>query len=171
MTNAMDTQNGNSNGSTGSVCDEASKESKTNLIVNYLPQTMTQEELRSLFSSIGELESCKLIRDKVNSEWIMMIVVWFSRLINCCSNHFLLAVFPASVNPALQQGTSQSLGYGFVNYVKPEDAEKAINTLNGLRLQNKVIKVGGSLGIMKGLLTNCWHILAGFIRSAQFRGD
>lgn len=41
------------------------EESKTNLIVNYLPQTMTQEEIRSLFSSIGEVESCKLIRDKV----------------------------------------------------------------------------------------------------------
>jgi ELAV like protein 2/3/4 len=41
------------------------EESKTNLIVNYLPQTMTQEEIRSLFSSIGELESCKLIRDKM----------------------------------------------------------------------------------------------------------
>ena len=37
---------------------------KTNLIVNYLPQTMTQEEIRSLFSSIGEVESCKLIRDE-----------------------------------------------------------------------------------------------------------
>ena len=35
----------------------------------------------------------------------------------------------------------QSLGYGFVNYVRPEDAEKAITTLNGLRLQNKTIKV------------------------------
>ena len=35
----------------------------------------------------------------------------------------------------------QSLGYGFVNYKRPEDAEKAINTLNGLRLQNKTIKV------------------------------
>lgn len=36
----------------------------------------------------------------------------------------------------------QSLGYGFVNYVDPKDAEKAINTLNGLRLQTKTIKVG-----------------------------
>ena len=35
----------------------------------------------------------------------------------------------------------QSLGYGFVNYVRPDDADKAINTLNGLRLQNKTIKV------------------------------
>lgn len=52
----------NGNGSTGSNGQE---ESKTNLIVNYLPQTMTQEEIRLLFSSIGEVESCKLIRDKV----------------------------------------------------------------------------------------------------------
>ncbi|KAG8176244.1 hypothetical protein JTE90_021345 [Oedothorax gibbosus] len=79
------------------------EDSKTNLIVNYLPQTMTQEEIRSLFSSIGEVESCKLIRDKVTA--------------------------------------GQSLGYGFVNYVRAEDAEKAISTLNGLRLQNKTIKV------------------------------
>jgi len=98
----MDTmQNGtlhNSSSQTNSEPDNAT----TNLIVNYLPQTMTQEEIRSLFSSIGEVESCKLIRDKLSG---------------------------------------QSLGYGFVNYVRSEDAEKAINTLNGLRLQNKTIKV------------------------------
>uniref|UniRef100_A0A8C8GIF5 RRM domain-containing protein n=1 Tax=Oncorhynchus tshawytscha TaxID=74940 RepID=A0A8C8GIF5_ONCTS len=41
------------------------KDAKTNLIVNYLPQNMSQDELRSLFSSIGEVESAKLIRDKV----------------------------------------------------------------------------------------------------------
>lgn len=40
-------------------------ESRTNLIVNYLPQSMSQDELRSLFSSVGEVESAKLIRDKV----------------------------------------------------------------------------------------------------------
>lgn len=56
-------QNGRS-GSIGSAQDDA----KTNLIVNYLPQTMTQEEVKSLFSSIGEVESCKLIRDKVTGE-------------------------------------------------------------------------------------------------------
>lgn len=38
---------------------------RTNLIINYLPQEMTEEELRTLFTSIGSLESCKLIRDKV----------------------------------------------------------------------------------------------------------
>jgi len=90
----------------GSVSSNGEKEmdedNKTNLIVNYLPQTMTQEEIRSQFSSIGEVESCKLIRDKV---------------------------------------TGQSLGYGFVNYHRADDATKAIQTLNGLRLQNKTIKV------------------------------
>ncbi|XP_032797047.1 ELAV-like protein 3 isoform X4 [Daphnia magna] len=85
-------------------------ESKTNLIVNYLPQTMTQEEIRSLFASIGEVESCKLIRDKITG-----------------------------LDFEINDG--QSLGYGFVNYHRAEDAEKAINTLNGLRLQNKTIKV------------------------------
>lgn len=86
----------------GGMCMDDDDGSKTNLIVNYLPQTMTQEEIRSLFSSIGEVESCKLIRDKV---------------------------------------TGQSLGYGFVNYHNLDDATKAIQTLNGLRLQNKTIKV------------------------------
>ncbi|XP_076307364.1 ELAV-like protein 4 isoform X3 [Tachypleus tridentatus] len=100
-TTVVSQQNGTIHNSvqTGNMVDDCN----TNLIVNYLPQTMTQEEIRSLFSSIGEVESCKLIRDKVT--------------------------------------VGQSLGYGFVNYVRPEDAEKAINTLNGLRLQNKIIKV------------------------------
>lgn len=76
--------------------------SKTNLIVNYLPQNMTQEEIKSLFSSIGQVDSCKLIKDKLSG---------------------------------------QSLGYAFVNFSRPEDADKAIATLNGMRLQNKTIKV------------------------------
>lgn len=37
--------------------------------------------------------------------------------------------------------TGQSLGYGFVNYQRAEDADKAVSTFNGLRLQNKTIKV------------------------------
>ncbi|XP_008335641.1 ELAV-like protein 1 isoform X2 [Cynoglossus semilaevis] len=81
---------------------EEDDDSRTNLIVNYLPQSMNQDELRSLFSSVGDVESAKLIRDKV---------------------------------------TGHSLGYGFVNFVNHIDAERAISTLNGLRLQSKTIKV------------------------------
>ncbi|EUB55209.1 ELAV-like protein [Echinococcus granulosus] len=86
---------------TNSSAVAVGEDTGTNLIVNYLPQNMTQEEIKSLFSSIGEVESCKLIRDK---------------------------------------STCQNLGYGFVNYSNAKDAERAINTLNGLRLQNKTIK-------------------------------
>lgn len=52
------------NGYEDHMGDEPS-DAKTNLIINYLPQNMSQEELRSLFSSIGEVESAKLIRDKM----------------------------------------------------------------------------------------------------------
>ncbi|GAV07704.1 hypothetical protein RvY_17513 [Ramazzottius varieornatus] len=80
------------------------KKSDCNLIVNYLPQTMSQEELRKLFSYDGnvQLESCKLIKDKV---------------------------------------TGQSLSYGFVEFAHAEDALQAINTLNGVKIGNKNIKV------------------------------
>lgn len=114
--NSMDTSGGGvqpqSNGS--SVISSGSNESRTNLIVNYLPQTMTEEEIRSLFSSVGEVESVKLVRDKT-------------------------VVFPDPLNPGAPKG--QSLGYGFVNYVRAQDADQAVNVLNGLRLQNKTIKV------------------------------
>lgn len=81
---------------------QSADDSRTNLIVNYLPPNMSQDDIRSLFSTIGDLESCKLIRDKT---------------------------------------TGQSLGYGFINYKRPDEARKAIGAFNGLRLQNKTIKV------------------------------
>merc|ERR1719187_3178151 len=87
---------------------------------------MTQEEIRSLFSSIGEVESCKLIRDKVTDLNSLGVDVIFQNSANIRS---------------IQGSSGQSLGYGFVNYHRPEDATKAIQTLNGLRLQNKTIKV------------------------------
>jgi ELAV/HuD family splicing factor len=63
---------------------------------------MESEELKLIFQSIGQIESCKLIKNKTNQ---------------------------------------QSLCYGFVNYLNNEDAEKAIQTLNGSKIQNKIIKV------------------------------
>merc|ERR1712062_681446 len=48
---------------------------------------------------------------------------------------------PGDMQEERDKVTGQSLGYGFVNYHRIEDASKAIQTLNGLRLQNKTIKV------------------------------
>ena len=71
---------------------------------------MSEEELRTLFSSVGILESCKLIRDKV---------------------------------------TKASLGYAFVNYQHPNDARKAIHSLQGMKLTTKTIKVRNILAFNK----------------------
>ena len=72
-------------------------DSRNNLIVNYLPSTMTEAQLKEIFQDYGELESVKLMTDKM---------------------------------------TKVSLGYGFVKYYKDEDAQKAIENLNGKKIRN-----------------------------------
>lgn len=98
----LDTHSIDDNASFNDEDFNGSEKIRTNLIINYLPQTMTQDEIKDLFTSIGPIESCKLVRDK---------------------------------------STGQSLGYGFVNFIRTDDADKAVQTMNGLRLQNKTIKV------------------------------
>jgi len=78
MANGMDTVVQQNGGST--LGQTSQEESKTNLIVNYLPQSMTQDEIRSLFSSIGEVESCKLIRDKLSGKIGIFVVSFFFEL-------------------------------------------------------------------------------------------
>ncbi|GAB1606833.1 ELAV-like protein 4 [Argonauta hians] len=75
---------------------------RTNLIINYIPQTLTDEEFRSMFLSIGPIKSAKIVRDKA---------------------------------------TGYSYGFGFVDYENVDDAQRAMQTLNGLQMQNKTIKV------------------------------
>ena len=75
---------------------------QTNLIINYLPPTMSDNDVRNLFETVGPVQSCKIIRDKL---------------------------------------TQVSLGYAFINYTRGEDAQRAIDSLNGLPLQGKTIKV------------------------------
>ncbi|CAG0906145.1 unnamed protein product, partial [Cyprideis torosa] len=77
-------------------------ETRTNLIVNYLPQTLSQKELMSMFSTIGPVKEAKVMMD---------------------------------------MKTGYSYGFGFVDYHRTEDAQRAIRSLNGLEVQNKRIKV------------------------------
>ena len=52
-------------GATGSNANNAN----TNLIINYMPQDMNERELSSLFSAIGPVETCRVMRDfKVSQE-------------------------------------------------------------------------------------------------------
>lgn len=82
--------------------NQAKNYSDHNLIVNYLPQSTTNEELATLFSSVGPVKMAKVIRNRV---------------------------------------TGISYGFGFVEFENESDAQKAIDALNGLQLQNKRIKV------------------------------
>eukprot|EP00696_Hemimastix_kukwesjijk_P005740 gnl/Hemi2/17236_TR5739_c0_g2_i1.p1 gnl/Hemi2/17236_TR5739_c0_g2~~gnl/Hemi2/17236_TR5739_c0_g2_i1.p1 ORF type:complete len:435 (+),score=119.18 gnl/Hemi2/17236_TR5739_c0_g2_i1:94-1398(+) len=75
---------------------------EANLIVNYLPTSVTEDSLRNIFAPYGSIESCKLITDKF---------------------------------------TSQTLGYGFVRFSTVQMAQNAISSLNGLKLENKTLKV------------------------------
>lgn len=63
---------------------------------------MTEDEVKNLFATLGPIQSCKVVKDKLSQI---------------------------------------SLGYAFINYETPMDASKAIQSLNGLPLQNKTIKV------------------------------
>jgi len=49
----------------------------TNIIINYLPQTMSQDDVYSLFSTIGEVENCKLVRDKATGK-SMLCYLYFN---------------------------------------------------------------------------------------------
>ncbi|XP_020917782.1 ELAV-like protein 1-B [Exaiptasia diaphana] len=84
------------------VMENGTTDEKTNLIINYVPPNMSEAEIKQMFSSMGTVTSCKLIRNR---------------------------------------NTGQSLGYAFVNYEKAEEAFKAVEEMNGARLQNKVLKV------------------------------
>ena len=77
-------------------------ENRTNLIINYLPQVWTDDDLFELFSQAGHVKSAKVVADKT---------------------------------------TGYSYGFGFVNFASPEEAQHAIDTLNGTKVVNKTIKV------------------------------
>lgn len=78
------------------------EESRTNLIINYLPQKLTDKDFSNMFNSIGPLKNCRIMRDK---------------------------------------NTNYSFGFGFADFMNPDDAERAILQLNNMQVQHKRIKV------------------------------
>ena len=62
-------------------------DSRTNLIINYLPQNLTESELFKMFVTIGTVTNCKIMRDfrvnVINSFSRLLLSHWPSRrLIN-----------------------------------------------------------------------------------------
>ncbi|KRX41619.1 ELAV-like protein 3 [Trichinella murrelli] len=113
---------------------------KTNLIVNYLPQSMTTEEFRMLFDSIGEVETAKLVRDKVSyarpsSESIKGANLYISGLPDAYTVKELEELFSPfgriiTSRILVDNATGISKGVGFVRYDKKGEADAAIAKLN-----------------------------------------
>lgn len=82
--------------------DNPENEGKTNLIINYVPQNLTNQEFRRIFAAIGTVKASKVVRDKA---------------------------------------TGRSYGFGFIDYQDAGDAARAIESLNGLPVLGKTIKV------------------------------
>ncbi|MBI5408419.1 MAG: RNA-binding protein [Nitrospirae bacterium] len=72
------------------------------LFVGSIPYNATEDDLTRLFSTIGEVESVKIITDAA---------------------------------------TGQSKGFGFIEMSSEEDAQKAINDLNGTSFMERTIVV------------------------------
>lgn len=51
----------------GSLPDQES-DNNSNLIINYIPPTVTEAELRSLFSQLGQVDTVKIVRDKTTGQ-------------------------------------------------------------------------------------------------------
>lgn len=80
----------------------------------------------------------------------------------CCFGESQTSSISLSLSPG------QSLGYGFVNYVDPNDADKAINTLNGLKLQTKTIKVSITEPILLSVFFFILHSMLDRERKCRF---
>ena len=61
---------------------EGGDNAQTNLIVNYLPQSMSQEEVLAFFTNYGSVQSCKLIRDKVTGQSLAYAFVNFVKAVD-----------------------------------------------------------------------------------------
>lgn len=84
---------------------QSNKDLRNNLIVRYLPLNLVEHDLHSLFSTVGTVDSVKLMRVKSGSE-----------------------------------------GYGFVNFARKEDAERAIQFFDGYQISpRKTLRVSWSV--------------------------
>jgi hypothetical protein len=68
--------------------------SRTNLIINYLPQNLTESELFKMFVTIGTVTNCKIMRDfRVNLFQILVFLLDTNNLVQLSQLSFLHLFF------------------------------------------------------------------------------
>ena len=64
--------NGQSNQGNGGMVSATNN--RANLIVNYLPQSLKEQDFNQLFSKIGPLKACKLMFDRTTGKKLSFIL-------------------------------------------------------------------------------------------------
>ncbi|RIA89613.1 hypothetical protein C1645_771894 [Glomus cerebriforme] len=106
--------------------------SKTTLFVRRIPYDATNSEFEEFFSRIGPLRSCFLVKDKPNDTLINN-----SNINN--SNDDISIVSPTinSKKLVFTVDIEKNKGFGFVQFVLAQDAEKALKELKKVKFRGK----------------------------------
>ncbi|KRX90133.1 Nucleolysin TIAR, partial [Trichinella pseudospiralis] len=122
----------------------------------YGDATISEEFLLSLFSHIGGVSKCKIIHETASDPYAFVEFVDHASAVQALTamNKRLLLGKEMRVNWATSPGTQakvdtsmirdlqtlKSKGYGFVSYVSHDDAERAIEQMNGQWLGRRTIR-------------------------------
>ncbi|KAK7864814.1 hypothetical protein R5R35_001620 [Gryllus longicercus] len=187
---------------------------KTNLIINYLPQNMTEKELYSMFVTIGPVESCRVMKDfktgysygfgfvnyakaedasraigtlnglqvqnkrlkvsfaRPSGEDIKETNLYVTNLPRNITEQYLEQLFGkygtiVQKNLLKDKVTGMPRGVAFVRYDRREEAQQAINALNGAIPENGTeplsVKIAEEHGKQKAAYYAGWQ--AGYNQS------
>ncbi|VEN35808.1 unnamed protein product [Callosobruchus maculatus] len=117
---------------------------KTKLIVNYIPQFATEDDLAQIFTPIGRVESIKIMRDYKTGYSFGFGFVKYTT--------------PEEAAKAIEALN----GFTF-RYSRGEEAQAAIANLDGKMLENAIlplsVKVAEDHGRQKAQYLECWNPL------------
>ncbi|PSN30343.1 Protein sex-lethal [Blattella germanica] len=165
---------------------QVKNEGKTNLIINYLPQNMTEKELYSMFVTIGPVESCRVMKDfkaedasraigtlnglqvqnkrlkvsfaRPSGDEIKETNLYVTNLPRNITEQYLDMLFGkfgqiVQKNLLKDKLTGMPRGVAFVRYDRRDEAQEAINSLNGIIPENGteplVVKIAEEHGKQK----------------------
>ncbi len=76
MSNIKIESDGNTINNNGLIGD-SKKSNNCNLIVNYLPQSLKENDFNALFSKIGQIKTCKLMFDRQTGKSNNLVTEFF----------------------------------------------------------------------------------------------
>lgn len=114
-------------GSNSSLC------SKTTLFVRRIPYDATNSEFEEFFSSIGPLRSCFLVKEESNNASISNSISDNSFFPSISSKKI---TFTKEMIPVVKN-IEKNKGFGFVQFVLAQDAEKALKELKKVKFRGK----------------------------------